>query len=165
MAALKKIINCILLYFILTFFSIWIGLKDESTGYYIFLLSSLFTVTFVVFTVWKESKPMKEIEYPAKLNVHSQNDLYMAIQNTLSGNLSLNQILARLRFLMLKRISRRLNISEREAETFLKEPEKLAELGLKETASVLCGKSSFSWTSKKAKTKILETILRELEEI
>lgn len=155
----KNIIVSVFLYAALVLVSIFTGLINENAGYVLFFSASLFFSALVVYEVWMESKPMKEIKYP----VQNRKELSTTIHNALSGKTSPTHFLSCLRQIIVKRLSLRLDVTEAEAESLLQNPEKLRGLGYEKLAFFISEKNFFAKT-KSERIKLLNAALRLLEE-
>ncbi|MCS7114524.1 MAG: hypothetical protein RMJ15_00565 [Nitrososphaerota archaeon] len=151
-----------LLYAVLVVASISAGSISEWAGHALLLLSSLFFSTVIVYASWRESKPMKEIEYPIESAASNRNQLYDAVQEALSGKRS-TYIVSRLQQILAKKISLRLDLTEEEARKFLQNPKNLRDLGYDKLA-LLISKDNFSTKEERERIKLLHTILSQLEE-
>lgn len=151
-----------LLYALLVFVSIFVGLKNELTGNALFFISTSFFSTIIVYALWMESKPMKEIKCQVESTASKNGTLYDAVQEVLSGKRS-TYVVSRLQHILVKKISIKLNLTEAEAKKFLQNPKKLRDLGYDKLA-FLISKDNFSNKTKGERIKLLHTVLSQLEE-
>jgi hypothetical protein len=159
----KTTIMSVILYAVLVLISLFAGSSNENTGYVLFLSSSIFFSVAMVYEVWRESKSMKEIKYPIENAATSKNQLFSAIQKAISEEASPTHIVSRLRRILIKKLSLRLDVAEDEAEELLQNPEKLRGLRYEKLA-FLISKDNFLTKTKNERIKLLNTILSQLEE-
>ncbi|MEM2768090.1 MAG: hypothetical protein QXQ47_07260 [Candidatus Bathyarchaeia archaeon] len=158
----RSIVKWIIFYATLILASIFAGSKSEWAGYVLFFFSSLFLSTIIVYASWKESKPMKEIEYPVEDAALIKNQLYDAVKEMLAGKGS-EYVISRLQRILAKKISLRFNLTEAEAEKILQNPKNLRDLSYDKLA-FLISKEEFSTKKGSERIKLLHTILSGLEE-
>lgn len=158
----KSIVKWVLLYAVLVLASVFAGSRSEWAGHALFLLSTLFFSTVTAYALWRESKPMKEIEYPIEDAASKKNQLYDAVQEMLSGKIS-PLVVGRMQQILAKKISLRLDLTEAEAKKFLQNPKNLRDLGYDKLA-LLISKDKFSTKKGSERIKLLHTILSKLEE-
>jgi hypothetical protein len=155
-----------LLYALLVLLSLLAGLANEQLAYAIFFFSSVFFTASIVYGTWKETRPLKEIEYPAGKDVFSQrglDQLSAAVQNTVSGKSSSAYVLSRLRHILLKKMSLRLGITEHDAEELLQNSDDLEDLGYSRPLALM-NERHFLNRTRNERAKLLNDILDQLEE-
>lgn len=158
----KTMITSILLYAALVLISLFAGLINEQAGYALFLSSSVFFSVTIVHETWKESKPLRAIRYPIENAPPNKNQLSDAIQRALFEKVPPTYFISRLRQILLKKLSLRLDVTEAEAEKLLQNPENLRDLGYDKLA-FLISEDNLTKT-RNERIKLLNTILSQLEE-
>ncbi|MEM2971633.1 MAG: hypothetical protein QW270_04335 [Candidatus Bathyarchaeia archaeon] len=159
----KNIVVSVLLYAMLVLVSIFAGLTNEQAGYILFFSASFFFSAMVVYEVWRESKPMKEISHQVEGAAQNQKELSTAVHGALFGKASPTYVLDLIRQIIVKKLSLRLDVTEVEAESLLQNPEKLRSLGYEKLAFFISEKNFLSKT-KSERMKVLDAVLRLLEE-
>jgi hypothetical protein len=159
----KTTIISAVLYAVIVLISLFVGSSNEDAAYLLFLSSSVLFSATIVYGVWKESKPLRAITYPTEDADASKNQLSSAIQKVLFEKVPPTYFISRLRQILIKKLSLRLDLTEDEAEKLLQNPEKLRDLGYDKLA-FLISKDNFLTKTRDEKIKLLNTILTKLEE-
>lgn len=158
----KTTIMSAVLYAAAVLISLFVGSVNEDIAYVLFFSSSIFFSATIVYGVWRESKPLKAVRYPVENVAASKNMLSSAVQKALFEKVPPTYLISRLRQILIKKLSLRLDVTEDEAEKLLQNPEKLG-LSYNKLA-LLISKDNFLTKTRSERIKLFNTILSRLEE-
>lgn len=162
----KKMMRSTILYALLVLLSLLASLASDQLAYVVFFFSSIFFSARIVYETWKESKPLKEIKYPTGKEVFTQKELErlsVAVQDAVSGKSSSTYVMSRLRQILLKKISLRLDITQDRAEELLENPADLQDSGYDKSAGLI-SEHNFLTGTRNGRMRLLNDILDQLEE-
>lgn len=153
----------LIIYVVIVIISLLISSSNESAAYALFFSSSVFFSSTIVYQVWRMSKFVNEIKHPTSMAVLNKVSLSEAIEKMLLEKSPSTYVINRLQGILVKKISRKYDIAEADAERLLQNPENLRELGYDELA-LLISKDNFWNKTKNERINLLNTILSRLEE-